>query len=307
MTPLRQQFIDAMLVRGLSARTRETYVEVLARMARHFGRSPAELDAQDVEGYMLMLVRERHRSYSTINQVASAARFLFVHVLGREASGVSSQRVLPPVARVPQRLPELLSRQEIAQLFAHCRSARVRMLLQTLYACGLRVSEACALRVTDIDSAPDRLCVRVRAGKGAADRYTLLSPTLLGLLREHCRAHACHRSESGWLFASPASGSSPQPPTPISPCSVQRHYQAARAAAGITKSGSTHTLRHCFATHLLETGVDLHSISQLLGHHHLSTSTRYLHLISPQFRAQALAPGADRLDLLAALPRVAAH
>lgn len=304
MSPLRQQFIDAMLVRGLSARTRETYVDVLARMARHFGRSPAELDAQDVEGYMLMLVRDRHRSYSTINQVASATRFLFVHVLGREALSVSSQRVLPPVARVPQRLPELLSREEIARLFAHCRSSRVRMLLQTLYACGLRVSEACALRVADIDSAPDRLCVRVRAGKGAADRYTLLGATLLGLLREHCRANACHRSEPGWLFVG---ATSDQPPTPITPCSVQRHYQAARAAAGITKSGSTHTLRHCFATHLLETGVDLHSISQLLGHHHLSTSTRYLHLISPQFRAQPLAPGGDRLDLLAALPRIAVH
>jgi integrase/recombinase XerD len=301
MTPLRQQFIDAMLVRGLSARTRETYVEVLARMARYFGRSPAELDAQDVERYMLMLVRERHRSFSTINQVASATRFLFVHVLGREALGVSCQRVLPPVARVPQRLPELLSREEIARLFAHCRSSRVRMLLQTLYACGLRVSEGCQLRVADIDSAPDRMCVRVRAGKGAADRYTLLGATLLTRLREHCRAHACHRSESGWLFVNATNGQ------PLSPCSVQRHYQAARAAAGIPKSGSTHTLRHCFATHLLETGVDLHSISQLLGHRHISTSTRYLHLISPQFRAQPLTPGADRLDLLAALPRVGWH
>jgi site-specific recombinase XerD len=301
LTPLGQQFIDAMLVRGLSARTRETYVEVLARMARHFGRSPAELDAQDVEHYMLMLVRERHRSFSTINQVASATRFLFVHVLGREALGVSSQRLMPPVARVPQQLPELLAREEVARLFTHCHHPCMRLLLQTLYACGLRLLEGCHLCVGDIDSAPDRQCVRVRAGKGAADRYTLLSPTLLDLLRTHCRTHACHRTSPGWLFANPRSAE------PYCPSIAQRHYQAARQAAGITKRGSTHTLRHCFATHLLETGVDLHSISQLLGHRHISTTTRYLHLISPQFRAQPLAPGVDRLDLLAALPPLAVH
>lgn len=300
MSPLRRQLIDAMVVRGLSVRTQETYVEVLARMARHFGRSPAELDAAEIQRYMLYLVRERHRSYSTINQVASASRFLFVHVLGREGLDTSAQRVLPPVARVPQQLPELLARAEIARLFAHCLHPIVRTLLQTLYACGLRLEEGCHLRVADIDSAADRMCVRVRAGKGAADRYTLLSPTLLSLLRAHCRRHQCHRhapAAPGWLFANPRTGQ------PYCSSIVQRHYQRARAEAGIKKRGSTHTLRHCFATHLLEAGVDLHTISQLLGHHHLSTTTRYLHLISPQFQPQ---PQADRLDLLAALPTATA-
>lgn len=299
MSPLRQQLIDAMVVRGLSVRTQETYVEVLARMARHFGRSPAELDAAEIERYMLHLVRERHRSYSTINQVASASRFLFVHVLGREGLDTSAQRVLPPVARVPQQLPELLARAEIARLFAHCLHPIVRMLLQTLYACGLRLEEGCHLRVADIDSSADRMCVRVRAGKGAADRYTLLSPTLLSLLRAHCRRHQCHRhapAAPGWLFANPRTHE------PYCSSIVQRHYQRARLEAGIKKQGSTHTLRHCFATHLLEAGVDLHTISQLLGHHHLSTTTRYLHLISPQFQPL---PQTDRLDLLAALPSAA--
>ncbi|MFO1251403.1 MAG: tyrosine-type recombinase/integrase [Inhella sp.] len=299
MSRLRQQLIDAMVVRGLSVRTQETYVEVLARMARHFGRSPAELDAQEIERYMLYLVRERHRSYSTINQVASASCFLFVHVLGRDGLDTSAQRVLPPLARVPQQLPELLARAEIARLFTHCPHPVVRVLLQTLYACGLRLEEGCHLRVADIDSASDRMCVRVRAGKGAADRYTLLSPTLLTLLRAHCRAHQCHRQPPGapgWLFANPRTQE------PYCSSIVQRHYQRARLEAGIQKRGSTHTLRHCFATHLLEAGVDLHTIAKLLGHHHLSTTTRYLHLISPQFQPQAQT---DRLDLLAALPSAA--
>ncbi|MBH9554385.1 tyrosine-type recombinase/integrase [Inhella gelatinilytica] len=305
MTPLRQQLIDAMVVRGLSVRTQETYVEVLARMARHFGCSPARLDAAAIERYMLHLVRDCKRSYSTINQVASASRFLFVHVLGRDGLSTSAQRVLPPVARTPQKLPQLLGREEIARLFAQCHHPIVRMLLQTLYACGLRIREGCQLRVADIDSAADRMCVRVVAGKGAADRYTLLSPTLLSLLRTHCRTHACHRHSPGWLFPNPDSGQ------PLSPCSVQRHYHAARARAGIHKEGCTHTLRHCFATHLLEVGVDLHTISQLLGHRHISTTTRYLHLISPQFRPGAQADRLDslgRLDLLAALqPAMAPH
>jgi len=292
MTPLRQQMIDAMAVRGLALRTQAAYVDALARMARHFGCSPAELDAAQIESYMLHLSRDLHRSFSTINHVSSASRFLFRHVLMHDERGLE-----PPVARSPQTQPELLARAQIAQLFVACRNPSMRTLLQLLYASGLRVSEACALRVRDIDSAADRMCIRVVQGKGAVDRRTLLSPTLLGLLREHCRRTECHRHEPGWLFANPRTGQ------PVSAETVQRHYAAAKHRAKISKGGSTHTLRHCCATHLLEAGVDLHTICSLLGHKHIETTQRYLHLISPQFRPPK---DGDPLDLLAGLPGVGA-
>lgn len=295
MTPLRQQMLDAMAVRGLATRTQETYVDSLGRMARYFKRSPAALTAAEIETYMLHLVKERHLSFSSVNHVAAASRFLFTHVLAQPETG---ERMLPPVARTAQKQPELLGRDQIAQLFAHCHCAMTRMLLQTLYACGLRISEGCHLRVANIDSARDRMCVRVVAGKGSADRYTLLSPTLLVLLREHCRRYRCHQQPEGWLFFNPHTQQ------PLSTSGMQRHYQAARRAAHITKAGSTHTLRHCFATHLLEGGVDLHTICRLLGHGHLETTSRYLHLISPQFKPPRKA---DPLDLLAGLPTLNIH
>jgi integrase/recombinase XerD len=295
MTPLRQQMLDAMQVRGLAVRTQETYVDSLGRMARYFKRSPAELTAQEIEAYMLHLVKDRQLSFSTVNHVAAASRFLFTHVLAQPETG---QRMLPPVARTRQQQPELLARAQVAKLLAHCHCPVTHMLLQTLYACGLRLSEGCHLRVGDIDSARDRMCVRVVAGKGGADRYTLLSPTLLVLLREHCRRFGCHHQAQGWLFFNRHTQQ------PLSPSSVQRHYQAARRDARIHKAGSTHTLRHCFATHLLEAGVDLHTICRLLGHGHIETTSRYLHLISPQFKPPRTG---DPLDLLAGLPALKAH
>lgn len=290
MTPLRQRMIDAMVVRGLSTRTQECYVDSVARLARHYRMSPELLSAAQVEAYLLHQIKERHLSYSSVNHTASACRFLFEKVLGRNDA---AQHLRVPMAKVPQKQPELLSRAEISRLFDACGHLGHRMLLQMLYACGLRISEACQLQVRDIDSSPDRMCVRVRAGKGGADRYTLLSPTLLALLRAHCVRYRCHKREGGWLFAHPRTDE------PVCAEYMQRHYQRARHKAAIMKMGSTHTLRHCFATHLLEGGTDLYTISRLLGHSHISTTTRYLHLISPQFKPIA---GVDPLDLLAALP-----
>jgi integrase/recombinase XerD len=291
MSALRERMVDAMHVRGLSERTIECYTEAIGRMSRHYGGcNPARLSPLQIEAYLLHLVKERGLSFSSVNHTASACRFLYEKVLGR-SDGVAHLRV--PMAKVPQRQPELLSRSEIARLFAHCPNPADRMLLQTLYACGLRISEACALQVGDIDSAPDRMTVRVREGKGSADRYTLLSPSLLAHLRTHCRLHACHRQSPGWLFANTRTGQVQSSER------LQRVYQRARQRAGINKLGSTHTLRHCFATHLLENGIDLYTISRLLGHSHISTTTRYLHLISPQFQPK---PDVPPLDLLAGLP-----
>lgn len=291
MTPLRQRMLDAMTVRGLAERTQECYAEAVSRMARHYHRSPDLLSPAEVEAYLLHLVKDRKLSYSSVNHAASASRFLFETVLGRK----SDEHLRPPMAKVPQKQPQLLAREEIARLFACCSHPVYRMALQTLYATGLRVSEVCCLRVGDIDSAPDRMCVRVNAGKGGADRYSILSPSLLARLRLYCKTYTPQRNPGKWLFANGTGERG------VGIESLQRAYQAARHCAGITKSGGTHTLRHCFATHLLEGGVDLYTISRLLGHRHISTTSRYLHLISPQFRPPR---DIDSLDLLAGLPRL---
>ena len=264
----------------------ESYADAIYGMAKHYRRDPAQYSAQEVEAYLLHMVKERHLSYSTMNQAACAARFLYEKVLGH------GRELFPiPMAKVPVKQPELLAREEIARLFAACSHPVHRMLLQTMYCAGLRVCEACALRVGDIDSHSDRMCIRVACGKGGHARYSVLSPTLLEYLRRYARTF---RPRS-WLFCN-ASGVQP-----VSIESAQRAYQGARHRARIMKSGGPHTLRHGFATHLLEGGVDLFTIQKLLGHGHISTTARYLHLISPQFRPPK---DVDPLDLLAGLPRV---
>ena len=284
MTPLRQRMQDAMVQRGFAARTQETYIDAIARMAKHYRRDPATCTACEVQAYLLHLVKDRHLSYSTMNQAGCAARFLFEVVLGEPR-----QRFVIPLAKAPAIQPELLSRQQIAQLFAACTSPARRVLLQTIYATGLRVSEACTLRVADIDSAPDRMCIRVVHGKGGKDRYTLLSATLLTLLRGYARTYKPRE----WLFGDRTDTQAMRIQT------AQRAYQGARHRACIMKHGGIHTLRHCFATHLLEGGVDLFTIQKLLGHGHIGTTGRYLHLTSPQFVAPK---DHDPLDLLAGLP-----
>ena len=284
MSPLRQKMSDAMIQRGFAARTQESYIEAMARMGKYCGHRLDTCTAEEVQAYLLHMVKERHLSYSTMNQAACAARFLYEVVLGQER-----RNFVIPMAKTPATQPELLARKQIAQLFEACNSPARRMLLQTIYATGLRVSEACALRVADIDSAPDRMCIRVVAGKGGKDRYTLLRPTLLTFLRDYARNYKPH----DWLFYGSART------TGVSVTTAQRTYQGARHRARIMKNGGIHTLRHCFATHLLEGGVDLFTIQKLLGHGYISTTSRYLHLISPQFAAPQTN---DTLDLLAGLP-----
>ena len=283
MTELRQRMLDAMVQRGFAVRTQQTYIGAIRRMAKHYRRDPALYTQQEVQAYLLHMVKEDKLSYSSMNQAACAAQFLFQTVLGH-----GREQFHIPFAKVPAKQPELLAREEISRLFYACAHPAKRMFLQTLYATGLRVSEACVLRVSDIDSAPDRMCIRVTSGKGGKGRYTILSPTLLQLLRAYVR----NSRPVTWLFAD-ASGTQP-----MHIGMAQRAYQGACARAHINKGGGIHTLRHCFATHLLEGGVDLFTIQKLLGHGHISTTGRYLHLISPQFHPPK---ELDPLDLLAAL------
>lgn len=263
MKPLRQQMTDAMVLRGFAVRTRELYLAAVAALAKHYQRSPDTLTTEELQAYLLFLVTEKRLAYASVNQASCAFRFLFERVLKRPQA-----RFDIPMAKVPKRLPQILSRAEVTRLIGATRTLRGRTLLTVTYAAGLRVSEVCALQVADIESAPDRMCLKVRQGKGSQDRYTLLSPRLLDTLRFYWRASRPKR----WLFPNPAGTA------PIDLKTAQRIYCAARDAAGIPPEGGIHTLRHCFATHLLEAGVDLPTLQRLLGHGHVSTTMRYLHL-----------------------------
>ena len=286
MSPLRQQMHDAMLVRGLAVRTRQAYIEAIAKLARFYHARPDRLTAEQVEAWLLHLVRDRQLSFSSVNQAAAACRFLYGAVLKRDLAVFAV-----PMARTPQRQPDILARAELAALFAACDSPKSRALLQTAYAAGLRVSELCALQIVDVDSQPDRQCLHFRQGKGGQDRYTLLSPTLLETLRLYWHAYR----PKVWLFPN-RKGSGPMDIT-----GAQKRFHQARDAAGIGKSGGIHSLRHCFATHLLEAGVDLVTVQKLLGHHQVSTTGLYLHLVSTQWRPPVTS---NPLDLLAALPKL---
>ena len=288
MTPLRQRMLDALELRGMAVRTRETYIDAVARLARHYRRSPDALGADEVQAYLLHLLRERKLARSSVNQYSCAFRFFYGSVLGRDGAAFQI-----PLAAAPQRLPEILSREELARLFAAAAHVKARTFLMTAYGTGLRLSELCHLRVEHIDSAADRRCIRVVQGKGAKDRYVPLSDEVLQLLRAWWRR--AHPEE--WLFSAARERS-----RPLDVKTAQRWYRAACAHAGITKRGGIHTLRHDYATHLLEAGYDLYSLQQWLGHRQVSTTTRYLHLTRPE-----VPEGAKRapLSLLAALPPLA--
>lgn len=285
MSPLRQRMLDALQLRGMAKRTQEAYIDAVARLARHYRCNPEQLDSHQVQAYLLHLLRERGLSRSTVNQAGCAFRFLYGTVLKR------SEAMQIPLGAPPQRLPEVLSRAEVARVFACAPHGKARTFLMTAYGSGLRLSELCHLRVADIDTAADRMCLRVVQGKGAKDRYVPLPADLLAVLRSYWRVARPRQ----WLF--PASSDRTRA---LDKHCAQRWWGVARDAAGIGKRGGIHTLRHCYATHLLEAGVDLHSIGQWLGHRHLSTTTRYLHLARPDVSAGARR---EPLALLSALPR----
>jgi integrase/recombinase XerD len=283
MKSLREQMSDAMILRGFAARTQESYLAAVRALAKYYRRSPDSLTAEEVEAYHLHLIVERKLAYSSVNQSASACRFLFDKVLKRPQA-----RFDIPMAKVPKSLPRVLSRDEVSRLFAAADNPRARTLLMLTYATGLRVSEVCSLQLADIESAPDRMCLKVRQGKGGKDRYTMLSPQLLQILRDYwqlCRPRI-------WLFPNPSGKG------PIDITTAQRAYCAARDKARLGSQGGIHTLRHSFATHLLESGVDIHTIGRLMGHSHVSTTMRYFHLAQNKLTGTT-----SPLELLGTAPR----
>lgn len=261
MTELRRRMDEDMEVRGMAKRTRETYLAAVRGLAKHYHRSPDRISDEEVQAYLLYLIRDRHRSWNTCHIVVHGLRFLYHTTLKRDRTTFSI-----PSLRQPGKLPVILSREDVQRVIAHTSNLKHRTMLLTTYATGLRLNEVLHLRITDIDS--ERMTIRVEQGKGGKDRYTVLSPQLLEALRAYWRA----ARPTTWLFPSA------RHPRPMDPSALQRAYETAKRRAGITKPGGIHGLRHAFATHLLEAGVDLHTIQRLLGHRDISTTTRYLQL-----------------------------
>jgi integrase/recombinase XerD len=277
MTKLRQQMIDQMVLRGFAANTQRAYLHAISQLARHYDRSPDRISKQEVKAYLLHLHRDANRSVSTCNVAAAALRFFYHETLGRKASSFEI-----PFARKPKALPQVLSREEVGRLLSGTRFLRHRVLFGVAYSSGLRVSEIVRLRPCDIDS--DRMVIRVDQGKGAKDRLALLSPALLGDLRMYWQ----QERPGEFLFPSPVRRG------PLCAGALKHAFKRAKERAGIDKPGGIHLLRHAFATHLLEAGVDLHTLQRLLGHRSLRSTTRYLHLTEPARSAARVCP--DLLD-----------
>ncbi len=275
MTPLRQRFIEDLRLRNYAARTIETYVGRIVAFAQYFGRSPELLGPEEVRAFQLHLL-ERKASWSSFNQAVCALRFLYGTTLDRP-----EQLPLIPYGKRPKTLPSVLAPQEVLRLIGAAPTARDRTFLQVAYGCGLRLSELIHLRVTDIDSA--RMVIHVRQGKGAKDRLVPLSQRLLEELRAYWRQ--CRPRP--WLFPGD------KPEQPISGSNMQRRFAQLVKRVGLTKHCSLHTLRHSYATHLLEAGVDLLTLKMLLGHRTLETTARYLHVST-----QRLHETPSLLDLL---------
>ena len=261
MTPLRRRMIDDMTLRNLVPKTIESYVQRVSGFAQYFNTSPEHLGPDHVRAYLLHLVNERRLSWSHYNQVRSALRFLYRVTLKQD--WVMQDIVC---AKKPRTLPVVLSSDELTRFFAAITNLKHRAILMTSYAAGLRLSEVTHLHVSDIDS--QRMVIRVRQGKGQKDRYVMLSQNLLVVLREY------------WRVARPEDYLFPgvQSDKPISRRTVMNACRDAREIAGLGKSVTVRTLRHSFATHLLEAGADLRTIQILLGHRSLSTTARYTHV-----------------------------
>jgi len=277
MGKLRTQMDNDMIVRGFSPRTRESYFGAVTGLAKHYRRSPDQISDEEVRAYLLHLIQVRKLSWSTCSVAVHGFRFFYHITLKRDRTTFSV-----PGPKQPSRLPEILNREEIGRLLAVVVHPKHRALLVTTYAAGLRVSEVVRLKVTDLD--PIRTALRVEQGKGAKDRYTTLSPRLWKELQDYRKR--CRVAE--WLFP----GRNLHKPMDVS--TAQRIFEAAKRTAGLTKRGGIHSLRHAFATHLLEEGTDLHTIQRLMGHGHIGTTTRYLHVAQ---RTLMAAP--SLLDLLA--------
>jgi len=278
--------IEDMQIRNLAPDTQRSYLQQISQFARHFGKSPELLGPADIRAYQIHLIHDRHLSASSILVAVAAIRFLYKVTLKREWS---IEEVVP-TCRKPQRLPVVLSRDEVSRFLDAVEMLKHRVILTVCYAAGLRISEAVRLTPAAIDS--QRMVIRVEEGKGRKDRYVMLSPKLLDVLRDYWRT----TRPKEWLFPGDLPGQ------PISTAAVEHACRSARCQSNIDKPVTPHSLRHAFAVHLLEGGADLRTIQLLLGHRSLSTTARYLRLATNKICATA-----SPLDSLQAVCRIMAE
>jgi integrase/recombinase XerD len=279
MTELRQRYLQDLRLRNYAPKTLQTYVECVSLFARYFKRSPEVLEPQHIRQYQLYLVDEKKCSWSRFNQTVCALRFLYHKTLGKDWAITHI-----PFPRKQKKLPVVLSRDEAAQFLAAIKNLKYRAILSLCYGAGLRISEALHLQVSDIDS--KRMMIRVRQAKGHKDRYVMLSPKLLELLREYWKKER----PSTWLFPGRCKDH------PLDATTLQHVCRLARNDSGITKPVTPHTLRHSFASHLLEAGANIRTIQLLLGHNSLQTTAVYTH-VSQTTIASTVSP----FDLLPSL------
>jgi len=281
MTELRKRMIECLQLRGLSERTQDSYVRAVRQLAEHYHKSPDLISEEELRQYFLFIKNVKHYSRNTMTIAICGVRFLYQHTLNRNWAIFGIVRPAPE-----KKLPVILSKKEVRQILSCLRLPRYQVCLKTIYSCGLRLQEGTNLQVADIDSA--RMMIHVRHGKGAKDRYVPLPERTLALLRQYWKQH--HNP----VLLFPAEGRDHidllRSTEPMSKSSVQEAFHAALKQSRISKRASVHTLRHSWATHLLEAGVNLRLIQEWLGHSSPATTSVYTHLTAKaeQLGAQAI-------------------
>ena len=261
MGKLRDQMEMDMKLRRFSPKTIACYLGCMKGVAKHFRKSPAELGDEEIRAYLHYLMEERKASQSVLVQTYSALKFFFENTLQKQWNAIRIPR-----CKQRRKLPGVLTREEVESILSATKNLKHRAILMTLYSAGLRIGEVTRLKVSDIESG--RMMIRVNEGKGLKDRYTLLGERNLEMLRRYWKAYR----PLEWLF--PGRNAS----DPVSISAIQRVFKTSLAKAGIKKKASVHTLRHCFATHLLDSGTDLYYIQRLWGHKSAGTTSVYLHI-----------------------------
>lgn len=261
MTPLRKRTLDFLSLKGYAERTKKSYIYRIQEFALYFNCCPSRLDQQHVADYLRHLLTEREVSKSTVNAAYSALKILFVNVLGKPWDTVKLPRV-----RKEKKLPAVFTSRQVIDMIDNTPNLKHRTILSLFYSAGLRKNELCNLKIRDLKFAKKR--VLVRNAKGNKDRYALLTDSTIALLKDYLRIYRPHK----WLFC----GQNPARPYSLS--SVQKIYEKAKARVGLCAEGGVHQLRHCFATHALENGMNLAALQKLLGHASLKTTQVYLHL-----------------------------
>ncbi len=273
---LRDRMIEEMTLRNFAPTTQKAYVYSVIRLAKHYKRPPDQLDKEQIRSYLLHLTTERKLSPNTMTTMTAGLRFFYNETLGWDET-----KLFIPPRKKTSHLPEVFSPNEVVRLIDSARGLKQRVLLMSAYSAGLRLSELVNLELRHIDR--ERMTIRVEQGKDRKDRYTILSQTLLVELRRYWKRYR----PSVWLFLNRAKNG------PLSKNQAQHIYNQAKKRAGLRKGRGIHTLRACFATHLLEAGEDLRKIQLLLGHSSILSTQRYLRL-----RQQTLGSTVSPLDLL---------